>query len=207
VWLDGDDVVAADGSRCALELRVPGWFNRSNATLALVAALVLLGEDGTSVGSDAARAARTRLAAMDSVEGRFATVARRGHTVRLVLAKNPAGWAAVFDLLEGASAPGTPVALSINARTADGLDPSWLWDVPFERLSGRVAVATGDRRRDLAVRLRYAEVDHEVVADPLAALDRTAALLVAGPAPPPPVPEVLFVGNYTAFADVRRRLG
>ena len=59
-----------------------------------------------------------------------------------------------------------PVVLSVNARIADGLDPSWLWDVPFERLAGRPVVATGDRRLDLAVRLRYAEVAHDVVAGP-----------------------------------------
>ena len=33
---------------------------------------------------------------------------------------------------------------SINARIADGHDPSWLWDVPFERLAGRLVV--GHRR-------------------------------------------------------------
>ena len=98
------------------------------------------------------------------------------------------------------------------------LDPSWLWDVPFERLAGRTALATGDRRRDLAVRLRYAEVDHEVVSDPLSAIDRAAELVPPRPAAPPdrhgpdglgrdgPDADVLFIGNYTAFADVRRRL-
>ena len=64
------------------------------------------------------------------------------------------------------------MVLSVNARIADGLDTSWLWDVPFERLAGRPVVATGDRRLDLAVRLRYAEVACTVVPDPLAALDR-----------------------------------
>ncbi len=59
-------------------------------------------------------------------------------------------------------------------------------------------VATGDRRLDLAVRLHYAEVDHVVVADPLDALDRAAAATPDG--------SVDFLGNYTAFADLRRRL-
>ena len=94
------------------------------------------------------------------------------------------------------------MVLSVNARVADGLDTSWLWDVPFERLAGRTVVATGDRRRDLAVRLRYAEVDCTVVADPLDAVDR------AVPTTPPssPAAAVDFVGNYTAFADLRGRL-
>jgi UDP-N-acetylmuramyl tripeptide synthase len=206
VWLDGDALVSADGSRRTVDLRLPGWFNRANAAMAVVAAGVLLGADASSVGTEATSSALERIAAIGSVEGRFGAVRRRGRDVRLVLAKNPAGWAAVFDLLDGSeSAPTAPVVLSINARTADGLDPSWLWDVPFERLAGGRAVATGDRRRDLAVRLRYAQVEHDVVADPLAALDR-AAELVPAPSSAIPKSEILFIGNYTAFADVRRRL-
>ena len=87
----------------------------------------------------------------------------------------------------------------MNARTADGLDTSWLWDVPFERLAGRPVVATGDRRLDLAVRLRYAEVDHDVVDGPLAALDHAVRRSA-------PDDLLEFVGNYTAFADLRRGL-
>ena len=59
-----------------------------------------------------------------------------------------------------------PLVVSINARVADGADPSWLWDVPFERLAGRPVVATGDRFRDLSVRLHYAGVAHATEADP-----------------------------------------
>ena len=124
------------------------------------------------------------------------------------LAKNPAGWTAVFDLLDESGPRRSPLVLSVNARTADGFDTSWLWDVPFERLVGRAVVATGDRRRDLAVRLRYAEVDHEVVADPLAAVDRAVGLGPArtrGPADRADGP-LDIIANYTAFADLRGRL-
>ena len=58
-------------------------------------------------------------------------------------------------MLEGGT---DPVVIGINARIADGHDPSWLWDVAFERLAGRPVVATGERCRDLAVRLRHAGV-------------------------------------------------
>ena len=89
--------------------------------------------------------------------------------------------------------------LSVNARTADGFDTSWLWDVPFERLAGRAVVATGERRLDLAVRLRYAGVDHAVVDGPVSAIDHAAARSPDGA-------RVEFLGNYTAFADLRRAL-
>jgi hypothetical protein len=80
-----------------------------------------------------------------------------------------------------------PVVAAINARIADGRDPSWLWDVPFERLRGRLVVATGERRLDLAVRLRYAAVDHQVAST----LDEAVARCGS--------PRVDVAANYTAF--------
>jgi UDP-N-acetylmuramyl tripeptide synthase len=125
------------------------------------------------------------------VFGRYEVVDVDGVRTRLLLAKNPAGWVGIFDLLAPAPAP---VVVAINARIADGRDPSWLWDVPFERLRGRRVVATGERSADLAVRLRYAEVEHVRVPDLREAVVRAGA------------PEVDFVGNYTAFQDLRSAL-
>jgi UDP-N-acetylmuramyl tripeptide synthase len=196
-WLDGADLVLADGSRLPVDLGLPGQFNRANA------AMVVLAAPAMAEHADPA-AVLSRAATVVEVAGRFSSSVRRGHPVRLLLAKNPAGWTAIFDLLEEDRTAGGPVVLSVNARTADGFDTSWLWDVPFERLGHRPVVVTGDRCLDLAVRLHYAGVAATVVADPLVALDR--AVGEAGPdatgAPGP----VDVVGNYTAFADLRGRL-
>jgi UDP-N-acetylmuramyl tripeptide synthase len=100
-----------------------------------------------------------------AVSGRFATVQAGELTVRLLLAKNPAGWSELLDIMPPAP---TPVIVMINANHADGRDPSWLWDVPFERLAGRTVIASGNRRRDLAVRLLHAGVDAYVIEDPFA---------------------------------------
>ena len=86
--------------------------------------------------------------------------------------------------------------VAINARVQDGRDPSWLWDVPFEELHGRFVVATGERGLDLAVRLRYAEVEHVFVADPVEAV-RTVASKVNDE-------EIDILGNYSAFQTFRR---
>ena len=75
---------------------------------------------------------------------------------------------------------------------ADGADPSWLWDVPYERLAGRSVVATGDRFRDLSVRLHYAGVAHTTEPDPVHAVRRAGA--TGG--------VVDVIGNYTAFHDL-----
>ena len=213
-WLEGSVLVTADGQRHSVDIRLPGQFNRSNAAMAAVAAPFLAGRDEIP-GPDGPRlelsVALNRVARVDQVEGRFASTTFNGGAVRLLLAKNPAGWTAIFDLLDETGPSASPVVVSINARVADGLDTSWLWDVPFERLVGRPVVATGDRRLDLAVRLRYAEVVCAVVADPLAALRRAvggsgAVTARPGGNAPGPCGPVDFLGNYTAFADMRKRL-
>jgi hypothetical protein len=65
--------------------------------------------------------------------------------------------------------------------------------VPFEVLQGRRAVATGERSRDVAVRLRYAGVEHTRV-DDLAGAVRAAT----------PSGAVEVLANYTAFQSYRR---
>ena len=91
--------------------------------------------------------------------------------------------------------PPLPVVVVINARIADGRDPSWLWDVPFERLAGRLVVASGERSRDLAVRLRYAGVEHLHEPDPVAAIAGRRGCQ-----------SVDVVANYTSFQALRARL-
>ena len=190
LWLEVLDgtarAVEASGVVHELALRLPGRCNQANALIAM-AAMQALGYEASE--------ALVAMAQVDEVAGRYATV-RAGHTTgRLILAKNPAGWAEVFSML--APPPG-PVVVAINARTADGHDPSWLWDVPFERLRGRRVVAAGERSLDLATRLHYAEVDH--VREP----GLLAALTEAGPG------RVDLVANYTAFHGylrVSRRAG
>jgi len=174
--------VWADGRTFPITLALPGRFNYANALMAAVAA--------ECHGIDPAVA----LAAMSEVvqvAGRFTTRAFGDVQARLMLAKNPAGWSELLDLVAGGDAP---LVVSINARIADGADPSWLWDVPFERLAGRTVVATGDRCRDLSVRLQYGGVAHQMREDPVAAVQ--AAVLDQ------PDQVVDVIGNYTAFNEL-----
>jgi len=178
-WVvDGHRVTAPDGASYDVQLALPGEVNVGNAALAAAAASVW-----DVAPADAFRA----MAAIPSVEGRYLETAYGDQHVRLLLAKNPAGW---VEALQMARAE-LPVVVAVNARAQDGRDPSWLWDVPFEVLQGRRAVATGERSRDVAVRLRYAGVEHTRV-DDLAGALRSAGSQV----------EVL--ANYTAFQGYRR---
>ena len=170
----GDELVI-DGTTLDLELSMPGEFNRSNATMALTAL--------HGVGVELDEAVR-RVNAIHSVVGRFSVRRWNGHVLRLLLAKNPSGFAAMLATLPD---DGADVWVAINARVADGHDPSWLYDVPFEMLRGHRVYCFGDRRLDLATRLDYGGVDYVVV-------DDDAAL-------PASKGTVSLLANYTAFHD------
>lgn len=173
-----------DGGLLPVALGLPGAGNRGNAALA-VAAAQLLGAPP--------RAALAAAAAVATVQGRYSTIVRDGRVVELRLAKNPAGWRDTLDALE--DDPGACLVLALNARAADGRDPSWLYDVPFERLDGRAVAVVGERRADLSVRLRYAGVAHTVCEG----LEAALAQLPRSP--------TVVVGNYTAFQQARALLG
>ncbi|MDA8275070.1 MAG: DUF1727 domain-containing protein [Actinomycetota bacterium] len=225
-WLEDGCLARPDGTRLPVRLAIPGRFNQANAVMAAVAAPLLSAVPPDGGGTERAvtvEEALARMAGVDDVAGRFAVLHRRGDGVRLALAKNPAGWTALFDLLEEERAvpEGPPdgachLVLSVNAQVADGADTSWLWDVPFERLAGLpTVVATGERHRDLAVRLRYAGVDHVTLSDPLEAVDAALARRGTGcggdaparaEAPTGPGGAVVtVVANYTAFRSLRSR--
>jgi UDP-N-acetylmuramyl tripeptide synthase len=178
--VDGGAVVDPAGARHLIHLQLPGRVNQANAATALAVA--------AQFGVDPAKAA-PRLAEVASIAGRYATVERDGRTIRLLLAKNPAGWLEAFDMAEPA-----PTLLAINARDPDGLDTSWLYDVDFSPLHGRRVLITGDRAMDLAVRLEVNEISFEHVTSFGKAL---AAV-------PPGRLEV--IANYTAFQDIRAEL-
>lgn len=207
VTVAGGEVISTDGWSAPLRMALPGRCNWANAALALAAAV--------RMGADPAQAAGA-MAATAEVVGRYRTFHAGGVDARLLLSKNPAGWLEVFDMLAPAPAP---VVIAINARIADGRDPSWLWDVPFEALAGRQVIATGERSRDLAVRLHYAEVAHTRIDDLVAAVREAGRLAssvqqpqqeTGSPAAPQPSttrPTVDVVANYTSFQQLRARLG
>jgi lipid II isoglutaminyl synthase (glutamine-hydrolysing) len=182
--LDGATLLDPSGASVAtLQPGVPGRHNLGNAAQALVAALQL------GASTDAAAAA---MQSVTSVSGRYRTISAGRARARLLLAKNPAGWAELLGMIDGDS---RPLVLAINARIADGRDPSWLYDVPFERLQGRSVVAAGERAADLAVRLHYADVPCEIWDGDI--LDRLPQFGDT---------DVDVVANYTVFADLVRKV-
>ena len=86
------------------------------------------------------------------------------------------------------------LVIATNGHVADGIDMSWLWDVRFEDFENLAVKAAGERGTDLAVRLVYADISHELLPDPVKAIESC----------PPGRIEVL--ANYTAFRDLKKAL-
>jgi len=181
--LNQDTVIDEAGQVHELDLALPGRANRSNAVVALAVASYF----GASVES-----ALPLLREVRSVAGRYTQVERRGRNVRLLLAKNPAGWLEAFDVL--APSPG-PVLLAVNAQIPDGKDTSWLWDVDYRLLRDRPVYVAGERKLDLAVRLEADQVRFALVDGIDAAVSRV------------PGTELDVIANYTAFQQIRTTLG
>jgi lipid II isoglutaminyl synthase (glutamine-hydrolysing) len=176
------ELIAVGESRWPVQLLLPGRVNTANAAMAMA------GADLFGVKPGAALAAMEKVGA---VQGRYSQVALGGTAARLLLAKNPAGWVEMLELLD--ASPPRPVVIDFNSRVADGRDPSWLWDVPFERLAGRQVLVTGERRHDMSARLTYAGIDH-TVHDNAEAAAAASDHRVSD--------QVDVVANYTAFRDL-----
>jgi UDP-N-acetylmuramyl tripeptide synthase len=163
-------------------VHLPGEYNQRNALAAVAAAGALAIEPAQAAAA---------IAEVRSVAHRYSLVQHGAQQVTLLLAKNPAGWREILPLLQRADG----LLLAVNAREADGRDTSWLWDISFEQLPVVPTVATGAAGADLALRLAYAEIAHELCPDPVQGL----RLLPPG--------DVTVVANYTAFTELWQHLG
>ena len=180
---DDSNVYGPEGLSIPMRLSLPGMVNRGNATQAVAAAVTLGASPAAAVAA---------VSAVDEVAGRYRTVQMGGHTARILLAKNPAGWHEALSMVD-TSAEG--VVITVNGQVPDGEDLSWLWDVNFEHFVDTPVVAAGERGTDLAVRLGYAGVPHTLVHNTIDAIISC------------PTGHVEVVANYTAFLSLTRTLG
>ncbi|GAB97347.1 UDP-N-acetylmuramyl tripeptide synthase [Kineosphaera limosa] len=174
-----------------LRLRQRGLAAMINATAAVTMARRLLGEGFDQAATE--RALRT----VAPPFGRGEVIDCGGQPLELVLVKNPAGFTVALHTYGS-----TPVAtmVAINDNYADGRDVSWLYDVSFASLVDRgVAVTSGVRAYDMALRLYYDDVATEHIEPNLiAALDHLLATH-------PDEPKRIFC-TYTAMMALRRTL-
>ena len=178
-----DRTVFVGGEALGAYDALPGVANLANAAVAVAAVR-------DRVGPRAALAAVS--SGVHDVAGRYRELTVDGRRVRLLLAKNPAGWQAMLGMLR----EGAATLLAFSADGVDGRDTSWLYDVAFERLRDRRVAVTGPRAIDLAVRLEMGDV---AAPQPVRSVQEALRTLPPG--------EVDVVATYSAFQAARRELG
>ena len=139
--------------------------------------------------------------AFDPQNGRLQTFDIAGRRVLLNLAKNPTGFNQNLKIV-AQDAGDKVVAFFVNDKEGDGRDVSWLWDIDFEELADDPAKLTvfagGLRANDMQVRLKYAGIESQVVADAEDLLARIASLSAEENA--------YLIANYTALPPVHEVL-
>jgi UDP-N-acetylmuramyl tripeptide synthase len=141
----------------SVRLPLPGLYNVYNAVAAAATALEL-GVPLATIG--------VALEGFAGAFGRVETIAIEGRQVSILLVKNPAGANEVLRTLTLENGK-LDLWLALNDGIADGRDVSWIWDADFEVLAGRVRRATcsGTRAEEMALRLKYAGVDADLVVE------------------------------------------
>ncbi len=164
VQVDNSSLEAMDGQAATIkfagkthktELKLKGIYNVQNAVGAVALVRLIMGDKLDT------KQMLTSLASVTPAFGRGETVVVDGQPCELVLVKNPSG----FRLsLKSFDAQGYATMIAINDNYADGRDMSWLWDVDFDSLAaGGVAMITGIRAYDMALRMQYEEVEVSAV--------------------------------------------
>jgi UDP-N-acetylmuramyl tripeptide synthase len=184
-----------DGVDREIVLRAEGAHNAQNACGAAAVACTF-GFDTDAIVAG--------LAKVSPAFGRGQTFTVEGRHLTLQLVKNPAGFRQTLHTLDA----GAPAALviAINDDYADGRDVSWLWDVSFTALAPLSArrSTSGTRAADMAVRLRYDDVDVEEIEPDLEKAVRAAVAAVS------PGARVVVFSTYTAMWElhaVLQRIG
>ncbi len=173
-----------DGADRDVVLRAEGPHNAQNACGAAALALTF-GLDAETVVAG--------IAEVSPAFGRGQTFVVDNRRVVLQLVKNPAGFRQTLRTLE-TDAPAA-VVVAINDDYADGRDVSWLWDVDFAALAATPArrSSAGTRAADMAVRLRYDDVQVDEIEPDLEKSVRSAVGAVE------PGARVVVFSTYTAM--------
>jgi len=195
--LDRDDMqmtVTTPSGQFEVSLSLTGVYNSYNALAATATAIALgIAPDVTMEG----------LSGFTAAFGRQERMLIGDREVEVILAKNPAGLNQVLNTLVRAGEP-MDVIFLLNDDIADGRDISWIWDVDFEMLQGRLRSlsVSGHRSWDMALRLKYAGLSDSpgVNSDTKTALRHA----LAGTAPGG---RLYVIPTYTAMLEARNVLG
>lgn len=175
----------------SVSLQLSGLYNVYNSAAAVALAQAVLGSSlDTSI-------VQSTLSSVRPAFGRGEKIEIGGQPLEIVLVKNPAG----FRLgLASFHPDNVSTMIAINDNYADGRDMSWLWDVDFSSLaSAGVAMVSGIRAYDMALRLQYDEVSSDRIIPQLP--DALRKFISEHP----DTPKRIYC-TYTAMLAIRREL-
>ena len=176
--------VACPAGTVEVQVAVPGRTGPVGAAFAIGAAHAM----GLQVDRAASAVSR-----VTDVDGRYVPFQVGDRRARLLMLKNPAGWAEAIDV---AVSEGRALALAVDPFGPK--DTTTMWEAPFERLAGRTIPVTGGRCADALAVLDAAGVDAVEVPD------AATAVASAEPADGRPVDQVVVACNYPAFRRLTR---
>lgn len=138
-----------------LILNTPGAYNIYNA-LAAASLASALGISGSIV--------KQGLENFTSAFGRMEKIRVKDKDIFLLLVKNPTGFNETLRSFTSDNSKRNFLII-LNDNFADGTDVSWIWDSNLELLKNRAnsIVVSGIRAEDMALRLKYADIDMKTV--------------------------------------------
>lgn len=175
-------------------LNIPGVYNVYNA-LAATSIASQLGVTGEHI--------KKGLEEFTAAFGRMEKIKVKDKFVFLLLVKNPTGYNETLRSITSSSSKKN-FLLALNDNFADGTDISWIWDSNLEILKKKTktVVCSGIRAEDMALRLKYADVDMKNVRiekDLKKALNIGLGNIMPG--------ETLYLlPTYTAMMEIRNHL-
>jgi lipid II isoglutaminyl synthase (glutamine-hydrolysing) len=146
------------------------------------------------------------LTSFTSAYGRGELIERAGKSFHIYLAKNPASQNNNLNILGEFNPERTSLLFILNDNIPDGRDVSWIYDVRGEHIFENVSAfksiyVSGSRCLDMAVRLRYAEI--EVLEENITSdIEKAIKMIEEGDS----FDEVIVFPNYSAMLQVRKVL-
>ncbi len=148
-----------DGLTYSTNLKIIGQHNFQNAAAALALALQVFPKTNPQTHID-------NLSIVNVAFGRGESFKlSNGTNLQLVLVKNPASFR---QALASYLFDNPAIMIAINDNYADSRDVSWLWDVDFTSVrASNIAITTGTRAADMALRLSYDDIKVSTVENDL----------------------------------------
>ncbi|MGB8233930.1 MAG: MurT ligase domain-containing protein [Methanobacterium sp.] len=150
-------VKSAKNNNCDVVFGYDGIYNAYNCCAAMAFSI--------EAGLDMEKVAQ-RIENFEYKLGRMENIEFTDKMVKIVLVKNPIGLSEVLKSISNDQRKKS-ILFILNDNPADGTDVSWIWDADVEVINNIKNLesihCSGIRAQDIALRIKYAEYDEEII--------------------------------------------